>query len=185
MSFIPCQGVSLCVDKVGNSWDNYFPVTGLRSALLDRALATRSKATSSTTKRHLEHQKRGAVLAGVWGLVADGVAPRTVGNMTRISPAQLRLIATRALRTGLQAAVAVVLATQADILSVSAWRAAGVAGLSAIVAALMNTVEQALQKAESAVVADLAQNLPAPDGLTGSSALEADRQAWTAAHPQD
>jgi hypothetical protein len=117
--------------------------------------------------------------------VATVVAPRTVEDMTRISPAQIRLIATRALRTGLQAAVAVVLATQADILSVSAWRAAGVAGISAIVAALMNAVEQSLQKAESAVVADLAQSLPAPDGLTGSSALEADRQAWTAAHPQD
>ncbi len=105
--------------------------------------------------------------------------------MTRITNAQLRLIATRALRTGLQAAVAVVLATQADILSVSAWRAAGVAGISAIVAALMNAVEQSLQKAETAVVADLAQNFPAPDGLAGAAALEADRQAWVASHPQD
>jgi hypothetical protein len=175
--FIPCQGVSLRVDKVGNSWDNYFPATGLRIAPRSRALKALSQATTSAPRNGNKAPKNGHV--------AGGVAQRTVENMTRISSAQVRLIVTRALRTGLQAAVAVVLATQADILSVSAWRAAGVAAISAIVAALMNAVEQTLQKAETAVVADLAQNFPAPDGLTGPAALEADRQAWTEAHPHD
>jgi hypothetical protein len=80
------------------------------------------------------------------------------GTFVPMSQKTLLLVLNRALRTGLQAALGVVLAAQVGVLDAGVLKAAGVAALAAAVSALQNSLEAYLRGGVKAVEAEVAED---------------------------